>query len=73
MGKRGPSRGEIRYSRKTASRTDSKTLKILIHPVLAAILSETPAEAPGYVLPRFAKSYTESGAARVSQIYKRTS
>lgn len=63
-------RGEIRYSpRKTASRTDSKTLKIPIHPVLAAILSETPAaKRRGYVLPRFAKSYTESGAARVSQI-----
>ena len=63
-------RREIRYSpRKTASRTDSKTLTIPIHPVLAAVLSETPAaKRRGPILPAFARSYAENGPARVSQM-----
>jgi integrase len=62
-------RGEIRYSpRKTASRTDGKTLTIPLHPVLAGILAETPAKARrGFILPTYARRYLDKGPASVSQ------
>ncbi len=62
-------RNEIRYApRKTAARTDGKTLTIPLHPVLAAILAETPAaKRKGYILPDFAHRYLEKGPAYVSQ------
>lgn len=62
-------RGEIRYTpRKTAARTDGKTLRIPLHPVLAGILAETPAgNRKGYVLPDFAHRYLDKGPASVSQ------
>ena len=62
-------RGEIRYApRKTSARTDGKSLTIPLHPVLAAILNETPAsKRRGYVLPDYAAHYLEKGPANISQ------
>lgn len=63
-------RGTIRYSpRKTASRTDSKTLTIPLHPVMAGILAETPAEdRRGYIVPLLARRYLDRGPNSVAQV-----
>jgi integrase len=62
-------RGEVRYSpRKTSSRTDDKALTVPLHPVLAAMLAETPLEKrKGYVLPDYAAHYLGKGPANITQ------
>lgn len=62
-------RGEIRYApRKTASRTDGRTLTVPLHPVLTGILAETPSgKRKGFVLPETARHYLDKGPANISQ------